>query len=178
LHRDAYLRRSARLRARRELACRIEAAHRVKVADYEVTSEVWRVWEQQEESIDLREDLDTLPPDIESSFPHLYDPPKEPESGAWRSGSYKSRKKKREKDAKFARKGHAPSENTKEEYVNLAEIIHLAGFDAKDCRVVRTGYTAVRDGPESPLKQWMDESKLTVQMLNEMGMTEVEWDGQ
>jgi hypothetical protein len=176
--RDGHLRHSARLRARRELARRLEAARRVKVADYEVVADAWRVWELQEHSIDLRDDLDTLPPDIASSFPHLYELPTEPESGPSRSFSYKSRRKKIAKDARFARKGHVPSENTKEEFVNLADIIHLAGFDAKDCRVVSTGYTAKLDDPNSPIKRPMDESKLTVQALKDMGMTLVAWDGE
>jgi hypothetical protein len=101
-HRDGILRRSARLRVRRELGRRIEAARRVKVADYDVIADAWRAWELQEQSLDLRDDLDTLPPDIASSFPHLYDLPKEPESGPSRTFSYKSRRKKVAKDTKFA----------------------------------------------------------------------------
>jgi hypothetical protein len=163
---------------RRELGRRIEAARRVKVADYDVIADAWRAWELQEQSLDLRDDLDTLPPDIASSFPHLYDLPKEPESGPSRTFSYKSRRKKAAKDTKFARQGHVPSENTKEEYVNLADIIHLAGFDAKDCRIVSTGYTAKLDDPNSPLKRPMDERKLTVQKLKDMGLRDVAWDGE
>jgi hypothetical protein len=77
---------------------------------------------------------------------------------------------------KFDKVGNAPSQNTLATVVDLAEVINLAGFDAKrDTQIVSTGYTAkVKDGVVWPVA---DEQKLTPQMLKGMGFKEVEWDG-
>jgi hypothetical protein len=88
--------------------------------------------------------------------------------------SFKNWRNAKKQAKKYQKNGHRPNANTIRDVVDVAAIAHLAGFDASTCKIVTTGYTGKRD--TVPMEE-LDEERLTPEILREMGLREIEWDG-
>jgi hypothetical protein len=152
-------------------------ADKVLIADYDHAIPAEDAFDFEESGIDIRTDLDSLPADVASAFPDLYKTARDSEvpTQERKTRAFKSWRRARNRANKFEKHGHRPNANTISDVVDLAAVVHLAGFDAKTCRIVTTGYIGKRDF--EPLES-LDEENLTPEVLKEMGLRELEWDGQ
>jgi hypothetical protein len=171
---------------------RLKAVGRIVVADYDHVAFANAAFEEEgNPSLELRDDLDSFPDEIASSFPDLYKTtrasevpnpkkrrknkkdtpaPKPPR----KTKSFSSWRRARHRANKFAREGHQPSVNTIRDVVDVAAVAHLAGFDAKSCQIVSTGYTGKT---EKDALEEIDEVTLTPDVLRKLGLKEIAWDG-
>ena len=120
------LRRSPRIAEKLRKA--LARAEQVCVADYDHGPLAETAFELDNDVLDLHADLDSLPPEVFSSHPNLYNTTRESESpGLQRSQtlSHKQIRNARRRAYQFQRDGHRPNANTIRDVVDAAAVAPL-----------------------------------------------------